>query len=267
MPEGDSHSAGSRGQGELSRCRICGGVVSPALTAKERMFGLEGEFEYDECRDCGCLQLHTIPEDLSRYYPDAYYTRRAPETSLPVRPANAILRSWSRFGLRSGRLSRILSGRRYARFDWFRRTETGLEDAVLDVGCGSGRLLRRMRRSGFRDLTGIDVNWTGSANPAPGLRFERSSPLDHAGRYHLVMAHHSFEHMRDPAAAFAAMCGLVVPGGALVDTDSGRGQLGEASLRCGLGAARCAPTSSRAHSSNDRIPGAAQRIADRPGRG
>ena len=81
MPEDDSHSAVGRRPAEQPGCRLCGGVVTTALIAQERMFGLGGAFEYVECRDCGCLQLKTIPEDLSHFYPDAYYTRQPSEVS------------------------------------------------------------------------------------------------------------------------------------------------------------------------------------------
>ena len=44
---------------------------------REKMHGLGDEFEYFVCGACGCLQIGETPEDMSRYYPDDYYSIRA----------------------------------------------------------------------------------------------------------------------------------------------------------------------------------------------
>lgn len=182
------------------------------------LLGRRDRFDYVECRDCGCLQIEEIPDDLDRYYPsDDYYvgTQRVRR-----RRAGGLLglrRAWSRFRLRPGRLRRAISGRRYAHFDWFRRTQTREDDAILDVGCGSGRLLWRLHREGFRHLVGIDEFCQPvAAVDSVGPRFEKESLERHRGTYHLVMAHHSFEHARDPRVAFEALASLVGPGGRLL---------------------------------------------------
>ncbi len=189
------------------------------------MLGTREGFDYLECVECGSLQIDPLPASLDRFYPPDYYTRRLrPERTPPsllVRWGRSLRRrlrrGWSKIRLSSeGALVRALSGRRYARFDWFRRTGTGLDDAILDVGCGSGRLLRRLAGDGFTRLVGIDPRWAGKDSDDAGIRFARESPEEHAGQYRLVMAHHSFEHMRDPTAAFAAMARLVERGGHLL---------------------------------------------------
>jgi SAM-dependent methyltransferase len=208
--------SGLASRGVLRSCRVCSGAVSEVFRARERMFGLAGDFAYVECGACGALQIKQIPGELDDYYGDAYYTNEAVKRHTIIRGSSWIRRFYSRLRLRRGALVRALSGRRYSRFEWFRRTSTSLEDSILDVGCGSGRLLCRMHRSGFRNLTGIDVRWEGETDPAPGLRFEGHSPDAHCGTYRLVMAHHSLEHMEDPVGAFAAMSRLVAPGGTLL---------------------------------------------------
>ena len=55
-------------------CKICSneeGNVS--FIAKELMFGTQDKFEYFECKKCGCLQIKTIPNNLSKYYPQKSY--------------------------------------------------------------------------------------------------------------------------------------------------------------------------------------------------
>ena len=200
----------------FDRCPYCGGAAGERLEASERIFGLDGCFTYRGCEDCGALWLDSPPADLERFYPADYYTQR-PIPRRARRPIVApVARALTRWCLRDGRLPRLLSGRRFGRFDWLRRTGTGLDDPILDVGCGNGRLLARLADRGFTALAGIDPR---APDPSPGdpwPRIERATPIDHEGAYRLVMAHHSFEHMEDPAAAFAALARLVVPGGHLL---------------------------------------------------
>jgi len=181
------------------------------------MFGTREGFDYLECRGCGSLQIDEAPADLDRYYAAPYYTS---ETGSPqqadVEPS-AFRGAWSRLRLRHGALPRLISGRRYARFDWFRHTGTGLDDAILDVGCGAGRLTYRLAAEGFDHLVGIDPRFEGSVGADDSSpRFERTSLFDHEGRYRLVMAHHSFEHLADPRAGFDAFARLVEPDGYLL---------------------------------------------------
>jgi SAM-dependent methyltransferase len=202
--------------GMPSRCRVCDGAVAFAFTATERMFGSGGAFDYFECELCGCLQIDEIPDDLGRYYPDEYYTKNQRIPARRRRGLVGLARAWTRLRLSDRRLARWFSGRRYGRFDWFRRTQTGLADAILDVGCGSGRLIFRLDAMGFERLTGIDPRLDDRLLDNTTPRFERVDSEAHCGSYRLVMAHHSFEHMADPKASFAALARLVEPGGHLL---------------------------------------------------
>ena len=57
------------------RCRVCGTTgAHRRYVAREMMFGTREEFTYFLCSDCGCLQIATLPADLSKYYPDTYYS-------------------------------------------------------------------------------------------------------------------------------------------------------------------------------------------------
>ncbi|MFO0689897.1 MAG: methyltransferase domain-containing protein [Myxococcota bacterium] len=204
------------------RCRLCGGATAFALRARDRTTAEAAHFDYVACAACGALQLASIPADLARHYGADYYTARQRLASGP--PGGWLgLRRLStrlRLALPPGPAARILSGRRYGRFDWFRRTGTGLDDPILDVGCGAGRLLFRLHADGFRRLVGIDPHLSPRtaqrAAGRPGLQLAAVPPERHEGAYHLVMAHHSFEHMAEPRRAFAAMAARIAPGGWLL---------------------------------------------------
>lgn len=197
-------------------CRLCGGPTAFALTAEERQFGLEGRFDYDRCAACQSLQLRRIPPDLSRFYPRDYYASSGSGEGKGAVAAPAWRRAWTDWRLRDGPARAWFSGRRYARFDWFRRAGIGRDDAILDVGCGNGRLLRNLARDGFTNLVGIDPGWQGECDPGPGLRFARATAESWNEAHRLVMAHHSFEHVPEPAATFAALVDRLAPGGCLL---------------------------------------------------
>ena len=60
-------------------CRACGSTrVAEGLNPREMMFGTRDRFAYFRCADCGCLQIGEVPENLSKYYPDNYYSYSLP---------------------------------------------------------------------------------------------------------------------------------------------------------------------------------------------
>lgn len=55
-------------------CRICGHNKCKKFLVKEMQFGMQDEFDYYECLSCGCLQISEYPENISKYYPDKYFS-------------------------------------------------------------------------------------------------------------------------------------------------------------------------------------------------
>ena len=108
--------------GPAARCRICSGEAAFAFCAQERMIGTLDRFDYEKCAVCGALQIASVPEELERYYAEDYYTKRQRRLTSPRIGRRAFRRSWSSLRLRDAGWIRLISGRRYGRFDWFRRT-------------------------------------------------------------------------------------------------------------------------------------------------
>ena len=206
-------------------CRICGNDQGNRThRAREMMFGTRDEFEYVECARCGTVQIASIPE-LSPYYPAEYYSldqSRRPE----------IERSWRRRAAAHFLGKHLLGGRTLiGRYVDKRRPQLrghfpsslvdpildlDLNSSILDVGCGSGQLLRTLHAFGFRNLAGTDafIERDFTVHGRIAVRKLSIDQLD--GRFDLVMLHHSFEHLPEATNSLSKLKDLLKPYGTLL---------------------------------------------------
>ena len=87
---------------------------------------------------------------------------------------------------------------------------------LLDIGCGSGQLLLDLQGLGFSDLTGVDPFIEKDLLFEDGLRVLKKHLADLTGRYDLIMLHHSFEHMDQPAEVMRTIARLLSPKGYVI---------------------------------------------------
>jgi 2-polyprenyl-3-methyl-5-hydroxy-6-metoxy-1,4-benzoquinol methylase len=180
------------------RCIVCGGErAQEAFISQDRLLAAaSGSFRYVRCAACGTVRADPPPDDatLAAAYPDAYVGRGL-TTSLLQRAGDVL-------------------GRREAR----RLVESGSSGGrALDVGCGDGIFLQRLRAAGWHGpLHGLDPNPAAAARArARGIRVEEATLEDFQGRegYDLVILRHVIEHLRDPRAALARIHSFLAPGG------------------------------------------------------
>jgi SAM-dependent methyltransferase len=99
-------------------------------------------------------------------------------------------------------------------------TGPGRRPALLDVGCGYGWILDRLR--GSFDLYAMDVSPHALARTAGRVRDAAVALADvedgipFSRRFDAVLAVNVLEHMRDPAAAVTAIHDALIPGGVAV---------------------------------------------------
>jgi SAM-dependent methyltransferase len=166
------------------QCRTCRGNSGKEHSFREMMLGTRKEFAYWECLACGCLQIATVPEDMSEYYPSNYY-------SFSLHAA-----AWKGWYYRSHfvapQLMRVL---RRCSPDFASviasRPKPGAR--ILDVGCGGGGLVGILRILGFEAL-GIDPHVKTSTSLV-----QRASLDEVHGDWDMIMFHHSLEHMGNHA--------------------------------------------------------------------
>lgn len=177
----------------MGECKFCGSSNQVLFEAKERMFGMGGEFFYAECLNCGSLQLENIPEDLSPYYSNAaYYSfNKLNKSDLKTR----ILKNIRMRGFLLTGISKLEPSYGY----WLKKVHRGFGAKIADVGCGNGQLLYELFASGYRDLYGFDpfIEKTQRINSSLQLNKKKIEETDL--KFDLIMMHHAFEHMEIPS--------------------------------------------------------------------
>lgn len=214
----------------MFKCRICDNKEgNKSHVAREMQFGLPDEFEYIECAQCGCLQIKQIPDDLAKYYPNSYFSYRAPqsashhETGIKGFKKRFIRNQITNHYLnRDSRLGAWLEGKSSLSADypaWMRLQKPSLrlnlKSSILDVGCGTGQLLHDLASFGFSNLTGVDPFIERDINDN-GIRIWKK-PLDALDQqFDFIMLHHSFEHMPEPLATLRQLRRLLKDKGHLL---------------------------------------------------
>ncbi len=192
------------------KCLICYHENhGPVYQVKEMMFGMGEQFPYVQCNDCGTIQQLDPPEDLSSYYPDAYYSFSGLSlSSLQVRWMKR-LRFW--LYLKSGlSLFKPIYG------DWLERLNARKSDSIADIGCGNGQLLYEMYATGYRHLSGFDPFIKDTVQISSAFAIYKKGLFEIRETFDVIMLHHAFEHMKEPDAAFEKIAGLLNPSGRLL---------------------------------------------------
>lgn len=179
-------------------CKICLNKGSHKIyDCREKMFGWGDEFLYFQCVNCGCLQITVIPSNLARFYPatyNSYHSQLIPQRGWKSRLA--ALRDFS-VATDKGFLGRLINRFMPARVDLTSLACVPLRKKmrILDVGCGSGSLLKFLHRAGFESLAGIDPFLPDDIKISSDL-FVRKLSLDQIReQFDLIMFHHVFEHI------------------------------------------------------------------------
>jgi len=205
-------------------CKICGNTDQNTIhIAREMMFGFKDRFEYLECAQCKSLQLNDIPENISKYYPDNYYSYNG------TGEKELIQESWSKTFKRNVKkkvlnyylegnnpISNLIAKKYKSYYPWIKQKTINSRSRILDIGCGSGELLLRMYNDGFRNLTGLDPYIPADIHYKCGITIHKKTLSDFKGEYDMIMLHHTFEHMDQPLSVLKNIADFLTPGGLLL---------------------------------------------------
>jgi 2-polyprenyl-3-methyl-5-hydroxy-6-metoxy-1,4-benzoquinol methylase len=190
-------------------CPLCGEAgkrLYGGLT--DWLFGVPGEWDMLLCRACQVAWLDPVPlaSDIPKLY-SRYYTHAV----MPVTRLGLLRRAteqwvWARMGYPVDPprrtlprlLSRVRSCDRAAALEVLDlpASETG---TLLDVGCGNGDLLARMRGFGWK-VCGVDPDPAAVSHArSRGLEVFRGTICDVPGDgYDVISLNHVVEHVLDP---------------------------------------------------------------------
>lgn len=197
------------------KCRICNNTENNrTYIAREMMMGLREKFTYYQCHKCKCLQIAEPPGNISNYYSDEYYSFEENEDAGWV--TRFLKYKRNQFAVFNRSVIGKLLYEKYPKEDLRSLSNINLKrsDKILDVGCGKGALLRALHQLGFKNLTGIDpFNREEVIDISGNFKIFRKSIRDVKGRWDLIMMHHVFEHMADPAGVLENVIRLLSSGG------------------------------------------------------
>jgi 2-polyprenyl-3-methyl-5-hydroxy-6-metoxy-1,4-benzoquinol methylase len=204
----------------MSTCQICNNSQGNThYVLKEMSLGMYEEFNYFQCGVCGCLQICNVPDHMERFYPDNYFSFRDFHrlVNAPWRKKFDEWRVRSALSQRASHtpwFNKVVKPLDY--LEWMRLARLDLDARILDVGCGSGKLLLRMRLGGLKNCTGADLFINEDIHYSNGLTIHKVDFRDLAGPWDLIMFHHSLEHMADPKEVLRAAAAMLSRRGAIL---------------------------------------------------
>lgn len=222
-----------------SHCPLCGQLGKPLYSdLKDQLFGAPGIWQLAKCseRQCGLIWMDPMPlaEDLDKAY-QSYYTHNChaceSPKSLLKRAYIAIKDNYlaSRYGYHAGTKRGISSCLGWLLY-FFPIRRGGVDGEVrclparpggrlLDIGCGSGEWLAKMRGLGW-EVRGLDFDAEAVAVAARrGLAVDHGSleAMHYADEsFDAITLNHVIEHLPDPLMTLVECYRILKPGGHLM---------------------------------------------------
>lgn len=211
-------------------CLLCGSRGRQAhIGLRDRLYGVSGEWDLQRCenRNCGLYWLNPMPvvEDIAVAY-EGYYTHdEYTEDDVSSRGRwESLVRRLHQFALD---LVSPNNARQAALDLYLHDVRPG---RLLDVGCGQGRQLVRLKAMGW-EVEGQEIDPGAGAHHLgdSDIRVYRA-PLEDLhlpdGRYDAIVMNHTIEHAVDPLALLRECRRLLKQDGQLVAVTPNTGSLG-----------------------------------------
>jgi len=186
-------SAQRAGSAQLPPCRVCGSAETEVFIPRAPDYISQDVFSVIRCRVCEACATIPLPPDLSRYYPSAYRAYG------PL--ASAVLHSVYRSRVRS----------------WAKMF--GAPGKVLEVGCGTGIMLKAFRDAGWaakgteRTAEAAEIGRTQYGLDIVSVGIES---LPESDAFDLILLFQVLEHMPNPKEIVEECFKRLKPGGMLV---------------------------------------------------
>lgn len=192
---------------EIPACPLCGGrAATPFIEAEDDLGGRPGRFRFARCNDCGLA--YQTPRlgfaHIGAYYDDEYIAHRKKTDWGVLTP----LYEWAMGKHDRDKLALVLA---YLPLDAASR--------VLDIGCGAGTFLARVKAETGAAACGVDFKDLSGLPWMADLEFRQGTLAQQdfgARRFDLITLWHFLEHDYTPLDTLARARGLLAPGGKMV---------------------------------------------------
>jgi len=191
----------------LIACNLCGSADEETYASK-RGASTGRVFRIVRCRRCGLVYVNPrlTKAENQELYGEAYFNGRGFDAAINY--VEIEQDDGARAGERAGIIEKI------------RALKPGLESRVLDVGCGTGGLLRALVDAGYANVKGVEFSeYAGALARAGGLPVVVGDVLDGVlgdEQFDVINATEVIEHLRDPMAFFRHLKGMLRPGGVFI---------------------------------------------------
>lgn len=202
----------------MTQCLVCGGRdLRFCFIGKDRLHAIPGTFRVVQCAQCKLLMLDPQPSlaELKRYYPSTYYAyaQYNPGT-WKERFAIFLYRLFFKPGGNVLLKFLLLPFKHLLRGTWI--IPSG---RILDVGCGNGAFLYKMREAGM-EAHGVELSRDGCAAARKlgldvrcGTLEQQRYPANH---FDVITLNHVFEHVPDPLDTLKELKRILKPGGRII---------------------------------------------------
>lgn len=204
------------------RCYLCGSLGEPLYRdLRDRLFGSYGEWHLTRCTrtECGLLWLDPMPieDDIGKAYED-YVTHGTARPEGQVGSQGSAVKRILGFVYRFfERLTPLHAERQRSLCAYLDDKAPG---RLLEVGCGDGSLLARMRAIGWQvEGQEVDPQAVSLRRRSDGIQVHLGQLVDlhlPRGSFDAVVMHHVVEHLHDPRALLVECRRLLKDGGTLV---------------------------------------------------
>lgn len=184
---------------QIESCFLCGGRDFQFLFKNyDRMHGLRGEFSLYRC-SCGLVFINPQPDEreIASFYPEAYGAYQEQDTTSSDHFLKRFLEKIY-YKVQGERLKKIIF---LPLRPLLRSTKIKKNGYLLDVGCGEGDFLDKMKKCGM-EVHGVDFSEVAvSRARARGLNVVRGTLIEAHfpnAYFDVITVNHVFEHLHDP---------------------------------------------------------------------
>ena len=193
-------------------CRFCNSrSACESIVSSEVTYNTGFHFRYDKCESCQSLIIRNAPHDIAKFYPNDYAPHSADLSNLPTRYINVnkfyyYLRHCPKFLVHFFPIESVLIEINRRRIEESAR--------ILDIGCGSGRLVALLRLIGFHQAIGLDP-YAKEASLRSGF-IRKCSLHEFEGSYDVVVLNHVIEHTDNPFKVLCKVRDLLATDGIII---------------------------------------------------